>query len=226
MATTVTGTNNVIPEDLLAKVNGTKTAKTSTAQDLQDRFMTLLTTQMKNQDPLNPMDNAQLTGQLAQLSTVTGIDKLNTTLESLKGSYQASQTLAATSMIGHGVLVPGTKIDLSEGKAILGVELTEPADQLEVTIRDKAGQPVHKMNLGSAETGIMPLAWDGKIDNGTAAADGTYTVEVLATRGGVKSAAETLTFGQVTSVTTSSSGVKLNVPGLGPLNMADVRQIM
>jgi flagellar basal-body rod modification protein FlgD len=226
MATTVNTNNNVVSDELLTKMNGVKKAAASTTQDIQDRFMTLLTTQMKNQDPLNPMDNAQLTGQLAQLSTVTGIEKLNSTLESLKSSYQSSQTLAATSMIGHGVLVPGSKLSLSEGKAILGVELTEPADALEVTIRDKAGQPIHKMNLGSTETGIMPLAWDGVTDTGATAADGTYTVEVLATRGGVKSAAETLTFGQVTSVTTSAAGVKLNSPGLGSLNMADVRQIM
>ena len=74
--------------------------------------MTLLVTQLKNQDPLNPLDNAQVTSQLAQLSTVTGVNKLNTTLESLKASYQSSEALQAANMIGHGVLVEGNYVDL------------------------------------------------------------------------------------------------------------------
>ena len=102
---------NTVTADLLATMNGKKTAAT-TAEDAQDRFMTLLVTQMKNQDPLNPLDNAQVTSQLAQLSTVTGIDKLNVTLQALQGSYQASQALQATDMIGRGVLVPGSTVTL------------------------------------------------------------------------------------------------------------------
>src|SRR5438128_10465097 len=76
------------------------------------KFMTLLVTQLKNQDPLNPLDNAQVTSQLAQLSTVTGINKLNTTLDSLKSSYQSSEAMAATNMIGRGVLVEGNYAQL------------------------------------------------------------------------------------------------------------------
>ena len=223
---TTVQTGNTVSDDLLAKMNGTKKAAASSTDDAQDRFMTLLVAQMKNQDPLNPMDNAQITGQLAQLSTVNGITKLNTTLEALKGSYQSSQTLQATSMIGHGVFAPGSNTELSEGKAIFGVELTEPADKLRVTIKDKAGNVMHRMDLGSAETGVIPLTWDGKTDAGTTATDGTYKIEVEALRGGSQSKASALSFGQVVSVTTNTSGVKLNVPGLGTLNMADVRQIL
>src|SRR3990167_8083696 len=88
-----------------AKAGAAATA--STAADTQDRFLKLLVTQMKNQDPLNPMDNAQVTSQMAQLSTVTGIDKLNVTLQALSDSMASSQSLQAASMIGYGVLVPG-----------------------------------------------------------------------------------------------------------------------
>ena len=104
--TTVNSNATVLPQALLDQMNGSSAAKKSTAEEAQDRFLTLLVTQMKNQDPLNPLDNAQVTSQLAQLSTVTGIDKLNGTLESMMGSYQSNQALQAANMIGHGVLAP------------------------------------------------------------------------------------------------------------------------
>ena len=220
-------TNNGIPDDVLAAMNGTKkTTATSTADDAQNRFMTLLVTQMKNQDPLNPLDNAQITSQLAQLSTLNGINQLNTTLDALKGSYQASQTLQATSMIGHGVFVPGSDMSLSDGKAVFGADLASAADSVQITVRDAAGAVVHTSNMGAAQAGIIPMTWDGKTDSGVAAPDGTYTFEVRATASGNKVDATALSFGMVTSVSTSSSGLKLNTPGLGALNLSDVRQIL
>ena len=109
-----------VSSSLLANVNGSSAAKASSTEASQDRFMKLLVTQMKNQDPLNPLDNAQVTSQLAQLSTVTGIDKLNTTLEALMGSFQSGQSLQAVNMIGRGVLVPGADVNLSASQAMLG----------------------------------------------------------------------------------------------------------
>jgi flagellar basal-body rod modification protein FlgD len=130
-------------------------------------------------------------------------------------------------MIGHGVLVPGTDFVLEEGKAIFGVELTEPADTVNLKVRDASGQLVHEIEMGAQEAGTLPLAWDGKTAAGTTAADGAYTFEVSATRGGEKiKGATALAFGQVISVSTSNTGVKLNVPGLGEVALADVRQIL
>jgi len=215
-----------VSSTLMTAMNGAAADKASTAAAAQDRFMTLLVTQMKNQDPLNPMDNAQVTSQLAQLSTVTGIDKLNTTLEALKGSFQSGQSLQAAGMIGHGVLVPGSTMKLSNGVAALGVELTEPADQVTVTIRDSVGNAIRKIDLGPQDIGSVPLAWDGKTDAGAAAADGQYSFEVSAMLGGQKSTAATLSFGEVTSVSTNAQGVKLNVNGVGAMNLSDVRQIV
>src|SRR6266571_7724769 len=108
MTSTVNTAPPVVSQDLLNSVNpkAAVVADGSVEADT-NKFMTLLVTQLKNQDPLNPLDNAQITSQLAQLSTVTGVNNLNTTLESLKSSYQSSETLQATNMIGKGVLVPG-----------------------------------------------------------------------------------------------------------------------
>jgi flagellar basal-body rod modification protein FlgD len=216
---------------LLAAMNGTGgTSGTgnakSTAVEAQDRFMTLLVTQMKNQDPLNPLDNAQVTSQLAQLSTVTGIDKLNTTLEALMSSFQGGQSLQAASMIGRGVLVPGSDLALANGKAVLGIELAEPADKVTVTIRDLAGNAVRKIEVGSRDAGVAPLVWDGKTDAGAAAADGSYRFEVAATRGDEKTTASTLMLGEVVGVSTGAQGVRLNIPGVGETALSDVRQIL
>lgn len=217
---------NTVSADLLATMNGAPKAATSTTQEAQDRFMTLLVTQMRNQDPLNPLDNAQVTSQLAQLSTVTGIEKLNATMETLMGSYQSSQTLQAAEMIGHGVLLPGDRVKLSEGKAIMGFELADPVDSVQLNVLDASGNVIHSQNLGAQKAGIVPVAWDGRMDNGKTATDGQYTFQVKAVRDGKKADATALSFGAVSSVTTNSQGVKLNIPGIGDAKLSDVRQIL
>jgi len=218
--------DNIVSPGLLATMNQRAGAKSVGASATEDRFMKLLVAQMKNQDPLNPLDNAQVTSQLAQLSTVTGIDKLNTTLEAMMSSTQSNQSLQAASMIGHGVLAPGSSLSLSGGQAAFGIELSAPADSATVTIRDSSGRPVHQIVLGSLSAGTVPLQWDGMTNAGVAAANGTYTFDVSATTAGQKVPATTLGFGQVTSVSGGTQGPKLNVPGLGALNVADIRQIL
>lgn len=223
--TTVTATG--MPASLLNTMNGAKQESADSVAQSQDRFMTLLIAQMRNQDPLNPLDNAQVTSQMAQLSTVTGIDKLNATVQALQASYQSSQSLAAAGMIGHGVFVEGNDLALQEGKAVFGVDLTESADNVKLEIRNAAGKLVHSMDMGPQSAGTMPLAWDGKTDAGTTAADGEYKFEVVATRGGEKiSVATPLSFGEVVSVATNAQGVKLHVAGFGPVDLSAVRQIL
>jgi flagellar basal-body rod modification protein FlgD len=219
--------NPGVTNNLLAAMNPSKSSTAaSSAEEAQNRFMTLLVTQMKNQDPMNPMDNAQMTSQLAQLSTVTGIDKLNTTVQSLMSTFQSNQSLQAASMIGHGVLTPGSSVALAEGTGLFGVELATPADSVKVNIRDGAGNVIHSIDLGPQEAGTLPLQWDGVTDGGTTAADGKYTFDVTAVLAGKSTSATALSFGQVVSVSTGSQGVTLNVPNVGAVNLADVRQIL
>lgn len=220
-------TNNV-SNSLLATMNNTSTSSTasSSIDDAQNRFMTLLVTQMKNQDPLNPMDNAQVTSQMAQLSTVTGINQLNATVNSLMSAFQSNQSLQAAGMIGHGVLAPGSTVSLSSGTGILGVEMTGPADSVNVAIKDASGKVVRTISLGAQEAGIVPVQWDGKTDSGATAVDGKYSFTVTAMQGGKSTTANTLSFGQVGSVTTGSQGVSLNVTDIGAVSLSDVRQIL
>jgi flagellar basal-body rod modification protein FlgD len=225
--------------DLMSTMNtkpATGSSDPDSVQASTDKFMTLLVTQLKNQDPLNPMDNAQLTSQLAQLQTVTGVNKLNDTLESLKSSYQSSEAMQATNLIGHGVLVEGSNVTLSSSKAILGVELGSDADSVQVSIMDKNGKTVQTMDLGAQKAGVLPLAWDGVPDaanvdssgNPVTLADGSYTFQVTATRGGdTLTDAKGLSFDSVASVTTNSlDGVKLNLPSKGGVTLADIKQVL
>ncbi len=214
---------------LQSVMNGVTSSSTSTATDTvveaEERFMKLLVAQMKNQDPLNPLDNAEITSQLAQLSTVTGVNKLNTTLESLQASILASQAYQAADMIGHGVFVPGSNVALSGSKGILGANLAGSADAVVLTIRDAAGNAVYTDNLGAKAAGMLTYAWDGKTTSGATAADGKYKFELAATSGGKAVSATPLSFGEVASVTNNTSGVKLNVQNIGAVSMSDVVQI-
>lgn len=192
----------------------------------QDRFLTLLTTQLKNQDPLNPMDNAQITTQMAQLSTVSGIDQLNATLTALSNNLSTAQSVSATGMIGHGVLVPGSTIDLVNGAAAGGIDLTSPADTLTVKIQDAAGNTVRTLELGPQEAGVLPFAWDGRTDSGGTATDGAYYFSAQARLSGVESNPATLGFGPVNAVTPGTQGAVLDVDGQGQYSLSEIKLVM
>jgi flagellar basal-body rod modification protein FlgD len=114
------------------------------------------------QDPLNPMDNAQVTSQLAQISTVDGISKLNSTLEKLTESSSDAQHLQAAALVGHAVLVEGSKLELLKGQSMGGVELTAPADRVAVTIKDASGLVVRELESRRRKQVSPSFAWDGK----------------------------------------------------------------
>lgn len=227
-------TNNSVSNDLMAVMNPKKAAVDPNSVEAQtNKFLTLLVTQLQNQDPMNPLDNAQLTSQLAQLSTVTGINNLNTTLNTLKSSYQQAESMQAANIIGHGVLTAGKDINLSKSAALLGVDLATAADKVQINIFDKSGKQVHSIDLGAQNPGTLPLGWNGttadldKDGKPVVLPDGAYTFKVVATRGGVElKDATALMFGSVASVSTGANGVKLNVPGVGSITMADVKQIL
>lgn len=195
-------------------------------QESQDRFLKLLVTQMKNQDPLNPMDNAQVTSQMAQLSTVSGIDKLNATLAALSGSMMASHSMQASAMIGHVILAPGSNMELKNGKGAAALNLAQPADSVTVQIKDAAGNVVRHMKLGSQPDGILPLQWDGMNDENVAVADGNYQIAATSQLGGEKSSVETLAYGLVSGVKQKPEGASLSVERLGDVSMDAVKQIL
>ena len=211
---------------LLASLSTSRTVVKDGASETQDRFLKLLVTQMKNQDPLNPLDNAEVTTQMAQLSTVSGIDKLNSTLLALSANMTAAQSVSAANMIGHGVLVPGSAVSLVNGQALGGVDLVKPADNVTVTIYGPAGNIVRMLQYSAQDAGILPFAWDGKNDAGEMLADGSYTFTATGLLSDKQENLETLSFGLVNAVTPGARGALLDVSGLGSFDLSLIRQIL
>jgi flagellar basal-body rod modification protein FlgD len=202
--------------------------------DTQDRFLTLLVTQLQNQDPLNPMDNAEVTSQIAQLSTVNGIQQLNNTLLALSGQMDMSQSLQAAGLIGKDILYPGEKIALgsdpdtgAKTATTFGIDLMSDAAKTKVSILDSAGKVVRQYELDPMDAGIYPMTWDGLDSAGAPAPDGAYTVQVSATDAdGQPVSADALTSGHINSIAYTSGGLKLNLALGDKISLLDVRQVM
>lgn len=226
MTTTNSVTNNTAAETFAALNGNSGKTKTSGTADMQNNFLTMLTTQLKNQDPLNPLDNAQVTTQLAQINTVSGIERLNETLGKLLGAYDNSQAMQSSSLIGKGVLVEGNNLFLSGGVAGGGIKLAEAADQVTINVLDASGKVIQSQNLGAREAGVFSFAWDGQNDAGEKVADGAYKFSVEAFRGSEKTEAAMLQAGMVSAVTRSNSGFVLDLGGLGQVKFDDVQQII
>jgi len=190
-----------------------------------DRFLTLLVTQLKNQDPLNPLDNAQITTQLAQLSTVSGIKDLNTTLTALSTSMDAKQYLQAANLVGHLVAVDGNGMTLVNHSAAGAFDLSGDADHVTVSIKNGAGAVVRQIDLGSESKGIVSFEWDGMNATGGAEQDGAYTLSVSATRDGNAISATPLAVARVTGLVPGVNGGSLNVQGVGRVDVSAIRQI-
>lgn len=213
---------------LFAALNGVAGEQgRSQMREVEDRFLKLLVTQLKNQDPMNPMENAELTMQLAQISTVEGVNRLNAGLEALMGSYRASQTLQAAGLIGHQVFVAGDRLGLSaEGMAIGGMDLAQAADRVRVSILDAGGTVVRRLDLGPLPAGLSRFVWDGRDDSGAALPpEGSYRFALEAEFDGRQVKPTALTLDQVYSVITEGAGMNLELAHRGRLSLDQVRQI-
>lgn len=204
---------------------GAASAVKSGSKETEDRFLTLLVAQMKNQDPMNPLDNAQVTSQLAQLSTVQGIENMSRSLQELASSLGANQMSQAANLIGRAVLVPGDSIRPSELEDIIGFELSRPADAVKIDIFDAGGNVVRSLNLGPREQGVNLYAWDGLTSTGEAAPDARYTFKIEALQGGQPMEHTALHLDLVNSVSQGSEGVKFNLFGNEFVSYSDIRQI-
>jgi flagellar basal-body rod modification protein FlgD len=222
----VNSTSGTSAADIYQSLNPKETEKTSELDAAQNRFLKLLTTQLRMQDPLNPMDNAQVTSQLAQISTVDGITKLNKTLEALMDSSSEAQHLQAAGLVGHAVLVEGSTMELVDGNAMGGIELATAADQVFVTIKSASGVVVREMKLGDADAGVTQFVWDGKDNAGTAVAqDQKYSFSVEAVQGGKTLVSTPLELAVVNSIERSGGTTRLNLGQRGLVATNDIKQI-
>ncbi len=202
-------------------------APTGSSAGAQDRFLKLLVTQMQNQDPLNPMDNAQVTTQLAQLNTVTGIEQLNRTLGQMAASSAAQQSLQAAMLIGREVLVAGNQISFSGQPVRIGVDLPQAVDGMTIDIADGKGNLVESLQIGAQAQGAATFEWDGLDASGQAFPAGKYVLSARAGSGSAAVSATTLIGGRVQSVGgAADGGIQLQLSGVGSVDVADVRRFL
>ena len=192
-------------------------------------FITLMLAQLQNQDPTSPVDSNTFLTQLAQLSEVQGITSLNTNFSALSGSLTSNQALQASSLLGHQALVNSSTATIAAGATVTGaVNVPQNTAQVTLSITGSSGALVSQINLGAQSAGLANFSWNGTTGNGSQAPAGTYTLTAQyagATSGGT--AATTLVNGTVESVSmgAGSTGLTLNVSGVGSVPFSNVQQI-
>lgn len=214
----------------LGLVNSSVSESSENSSDLgQADFLKLMVTQLKNQDPMEPMDNGDFLGQMAQFSTVSGISDLQDSFSEFAASISNDQALQAANLVGRRVSVPLQTGVLVDGGAIDG-ELTLPASSPDVSINitDQAGQLVKTISLGSQSAGSVQFSWDGKLADGTQAAAGLYNIEAQARIDGQNFELDTQVLADVESVTLGRLGqaLQLNLTGLGSVDFSNVSRIL
>jgi len=192
-----------------------------------EEFMNLLVTELTHQDPFKPMENSEMATQISQFATVSGIDDLNTSFDDFASSMLAEQTIQASTLVGHQVMIESYLGVLPSGGSLAGgVYLPSSAANVKVQISDKSGALVREISLGQQEEGIAQFNWDGYTDSGDYAAPGQYTITATASIDDTEQGLSTMVYANVDSVSIgSSSGVLVNLEGLGLVSIDDVLEI-
>jgi flagellar basal-body rod modification protein FlgD len=213
--------------DTSAAAGYTATGTQDSAKELNDRFLKLLVAQMNNQDPLNPLDNAQVTSQMAQINTVTGINGLNDTVAKLLDQFTRLEAMQAAQLTGRNVLIEGNTLALAQDAPVGGgFTLGSPADKVTVEVRDANGALVRTMELDAKAEGIGRFEWDGRTDAGTTAPAGNYSFSVTATAGDKEVAATALAQRRVEGVRQDGNTVQLILAGGAAVAYTDIKQIL
>jgi len=210
-----------------AATNGVSVASSPAASHNADatitseRFLKLLVAQMQNQDPLSPMDNAQVTSQMAQINTVSGIEKLNGTVQGLSTQFMQLQAVQGAALIGRDVIVAGNRMDIDPETAVGqgGFELAGPSDAVKVEILAPSGAVMQTINLGAEGAGMHSFDWPA----GTATNASGLTFRVTATRGGVAMPVTPLMRDRVDAVSTRGNSFNLELQNSGTVAYAAVK---
>lgn len=204
--------------------------ESDSADGTEDRFLKLLVAQMRNQDPLNPMDNAQVTSQLAQISTVRGIEGLNRTMTEFVAANGQGSAMASVAMLGKQVLVAGDTFKYEPPAAgsstKLGFELKGAATAARLEIVDASGAVVHTRAMSSVAAGMQTFEWDGKTASGARVPAGPLAVRIAAVDGTVAVEAATLVPARVMGIGQAGGATQLQLDGRSPVAPADVRFIL
>ena len=220
------------PEEVAAAALA-KAANAKKTELNQEDFLTLMITQLKNQDPFKPMDPAQYVGQLAQFSSVSGLAEVNKNIATLTSSLRGNQVLDGAALIGRTVIAEGNQVYRyvpAEGEAIPtqgAVEVPAGASSVQLVVRDSAGTLV-KTQAMETRAGLRGFTWDGSTDSGTTAPSGAYKIEVIAKVGDKNVSLNTSVAAQVSSVALdpATGALTLDTDTLGEIAMSDVERVL
>lgn len=202
-------------------------AANDSMKETGDMFMTLLLAQLQNQDPTNPMDNSQMTAQLAQINTVEGINKLNSSLLAFADQFSASQMLNAVNMIDRQILVSGNRLEF-DGTNKMAAAFSIPsgsADRAVISIKDSTGTVVDTIELDNPSTNNF-FEWDGLKDDGTPHPAGEYSFSVEATKEGNKVDTAMYAYQKITSVERDGTGAIYVIANGVPVKLSDISEVI
>jgi flagellar basal-body rod modification protein FlgD len=192
----------------------------------QSTFLLLMTEQLKHQDPLKPLDSNEFLGQLAQFSTVGGIEKMQNGLNALATAFEGAQALQAASLVGRSAMVAADTFDLQQPDgSIAGAVDVDDAGPVSIQIKDSSGRVVRTLSLQASGPGSQEFQWDGRDDSGELMASGQYSISASYGAGASAVAITPLIEAQIESVSYSAQGIYLNLAGIGPVPMSAVSRI-
>ncbi|PID44830.1 MAG: flagellar biosynthesis protein FlgD [Proteobacteria bacterium] len=201
---------------------------TAPSQELgRNEFMELMLAQMNNQNPMEPQDNGDFIAQLAQFSSLEEMQNMSSTIDSAVAQFRSTQALQASALVGRSVLVESPDGPLQPDGTMSGmVDLPASTSNLRVSVMNETGELVAQINMGQQLAGQIPFQWDGMNMNGQVMPPGRYTLKAEAGYSSGNEQVQTLLSANVDSVSVGAAGaITLNLAGVGPMSISDVRQI-
>ncbi len=216
-----------ISNDILSLINSPQ--KTDKSEELgQEDFLNLMITQLRNQDPFEPLQSGEFIGQLAQFGTVSGISELKETVDDLANSLISNQTLEAANLIGKNALVPSDSFALQEDGSVKGaIAVNAPSNNVNVNIFDAAGNLVQTLPLGVSASGIQEFEWDGTDTSGNPVTSGSYFFSSTGNQGESNVAFDTFAYKEIQSISLgeNASSIHLNVADGTELKISEILRI-
>ncbi len=221
--------NNVNPMFDNLGLSRQETLDTGRKDELgQADFLALLSTQLANQDPFDPLDNKEFIAQMAQFSSLSSLEGLNTGFNSLASSLTSNQALQASALVGRSVMVPTSVGMLESSGGIDGrLSLQQSTQNIWAEVKDEAGQVIRRFDIGSYSSGDLDFSWDGMNQTGERMPAGMYSINVYGQVGERTEQLGTLMKAKVSSVNLGSGNgqILLNLAGLGQVYLTDVEEI-
>lgn len=194
----------------------------------QEDFFSLLSQQLAYQDPFQPVDNSEMIAQMASFTTAEGITTMGNEFAGMKEVLTSSQALEASSLVGKKVLIPSNQSYLDEeGGASGSINTSTGAYNVMVTVEDSTGNIIRSISLGDIGAGNKRFEWDGLDSEGNRAAEGQYTLKANGVVNGQGEELTTASYAHVESVSlgVGTSGVNLNLKGLGGIKLTDAIEV-